>query len=138
MAKKKQASTLKQGIGTRDTDHGLLDLPVHPWDPDERKRKRVRFAEGGSVSNGQRLLDKMFPPKGKAAADAAADKHIRALEYADWDAAGERERRGNSFATKAEDKKRVEGTTSSRYKKGGVVRCADGCAVRGRTRGRFV
>ena len=119
----KGATFLKQGVGNRDTKHGLLDLPVTVGKA--MKKPKLRFGAGGllgeMVAGAKRAWEgkKEDPPKeAPKAAPAPTPEKKTVLDRV-------RER-----AEQAQD---VDATVKKA--KGGTVRCRDGCAVRGKTKG---
>ena len=125
----KNSAILKQAIGNRDTKHGLLDLPVTVGKA--MKKPKLRFGAGGllgeMVAGAKRAWEgkKEDPPKEAPkkevpkAASTAAPRPIRDLP---------------DGATRIDST--IEGWEGTVKKaKGGTVRCRDGCAIRGKTRG---
>jgi hypothetical protein len=117
---KSGVARLRQSIGNPDTRHGLLELPM--VGPKTKKKPKMRYAEGGLIEQTEEQRAFIAKQLGKPGAKVVppppppppAKKKEGALKGA------LRERMGTE------------------YKAGGRVRCRDGCAIRGLTKGRFI
>jgi hypothetical protein len=121
LAKVKGGTFLKQGIGNRDTKHGMLDLPVTL--EKKMKKPKMRFQAGGFVDAVKRAWNRK--KEEKPAPEATVPSTPAPENKKVWKAAEDLK-----GSVKVMDK--IEG-----MKKGGTVRCRDGCAVRGLTKGRM-
>lgn len=118
LKKAKGGSVLKQTIGNRDTKHGLLDLPVSLGKA--MKKPKMRFQAGGDVDEKVSSMQGTAPKK--EASKEVPKEEIKKPTYT----GAVRDRIVTALGGKQS------------YKKGGVVRCRDGCAVRGKTKGRML
>lgn len=146
---------LKQKVGNRDTKHGLLDLPVKTGAP--MKKPKLRFFVGGFISARKKIAEGEAEAKAMGRGETTVkpppehprDKQLREAE----EKATKKYAKGGPVESKAMVRKEVnffkehgappsmirhEQAELRNMKQGGTVRCRDGCAVRGKTRGRMI
>ena len=121
----KNSAILKQAIGNRDTKHGLLDLPVTL--EKKMKKPKMRFAEGGLAED---------PLRKKSAGEVIKNWwNKKPAEKEAPKAAPAPPKKMITDVIRERAEQPGVGVEDKKFRKGGTVRCRDGCAIRGKTKG---